>query len=883
VIYDGNAHTATGTATGVKGETLAGLDLSGTTHTNAGSYSDTWTFTDTTGNYYSARSTVSDSIAKATPTITVTPYSVTYDGNAHTATGTAIGVKGETLAGLDLSGTTHTNAGTYTDTWTFTDVTGNYNNASSTVSDSIGKANPTVNVSGYTETYDGNAHTATGTATGVKGEILSGLNLSGTNHTNAGSYTDTWTFTVVTGNYCNATSTVSDSIAKANAAINVTSYSVTYDGNAHTATGTATGTKGESLSGLSLAGTTRTNAGTYNGDPWTFTDVRGNYNNASGSVNDSIAKAKASISIIPYSVTYDGNAHTAIGTAKGVGGALLSGLDLSGTTHTIAGTYGSDAWTFTDTTGNYNNATSTVSDSVAKATMAIIITSPLAPNPVGTAITVGATFTNSGVVGTRSASWTWGDGTADTAGTVTGPSQGTFTVAGSHTYNSAGVYTITLKVTDGDSSTRSAASANYVVVYDPSAGFVTGGGWINSPAGADVANPALTGKANFGFDAKYQKGANAPSGSTQFQFQVGNFSFQSTSYQWLVVSGALAQYKGTGTVNGVSRYGFLLTAKDGAIAGGGGVDGFRIKVTDGSGNVVYDNLLGASDQMTGGNTEPISGGSIVIHQNERVAGGAIVGGQDAPAVSIAEVQPLVSQAIANWARAGASTAELEAMRAASVRVFNLPDDLAGVEGAGVIWIDGNAAGHGWFIDATPADHREFAAVGAGGEYLALPGSPAYGRVDLLTVLEHELGHVIGLADDQGRDLMAETLPVGVRRLPGFEEFPARATTPANPIVPAPTAPPAGPTLLSTAPAAVGASAASTPGSQPTGQSQKPPSWAATRPVHPSAAASKHSVMMPAGHHEKTEHSLASARTRDRLASESTLTDLALNLLQGRRR
>jgi len=40
----------------------------------------------------------------------------------HTAAGTATGVKSEALAGLDLSGTTHTNAGTTTDTWTFTDV-----------------------------------------------------------------------------------------------------------------------------------------------------------------------------------------------------------------------------------------------------------------------------------------------------------------------------------------------------------------------------------------------------------------------------------------------------------------------------------------------------------------------------------------------------------------------------------------------------------------------------------------------------------------------------------------------------------------------------------------------------------------------------------------
>src|SRR5262249_36323078 len=155
--YDSNAHTATGTATGVQGESLSGLDLSGTAHTNAGNYADDWTFTDTTGNYNNTSGTVDDSIAKANVTINVNGYSVTYDGNAHSATGLATGVQGESLSGLDLSGTTHTNAGTYADDWTFTDTTGNYNDTGGTVDDSIAKANVTIDVNGYSVTYDGNA------------------------------------------------------------------------------------------------------------------------------------------------------------------------------------------------------------------------------------------------------------------------------------------------------------------------------------------------------------------------------------------------------------------------------------------------------------------------------------------------------------------------------------------------------------------------------------------------------------------------------------------------------------------------------------------------------------------------------------------------------
>jgi hypothetical protein len=281
------------------GESLSGLNLSGTTHTNAGTYSDHWTFTDVTGNYKNASKAIFDRIAKADATVT-TPgdlwlteqtllgYRVTYDGAAHSATVTAVGVLGESLSGLDLSGTTHTDAGTYTDTWTFTDGTGNYKNASGTISDGIAKAVATITVSPYSVTYDGAAHSATGTAVGVLGESLSGLNLSGTTHTNAGTYSDRWTFTDVTGNYKNASKAILDRIAKAVATITVSPYSVTYDGAAHSATGTAVGVLGESLSGLNLSGTTHTNVGTYS-DTWTFTDVTGNYKNATKAILDRIA------------------------------------------------------------------------------------------------------------------------------------------------------------------------------------------------------------------------------------------------------------------------------------------------------------------------------------------------------------------------------------------------------------------------------------------------------------------------------------------------------------------------------------------------------------------------------------------------------------------
>jgi hypothetical protein len=124
----------------------------------------------------------------------------------------------------------------------------------------------------------------------------------------------------------------------------------------------------------------------------------------------------------------------------------------------------------------------------------------------------------------------------------------------------------------------------------------------------------LTGKAHFGFVSRYQKGNSVPDGQAQFRFHAAGMTFESTSYDWLVVAGARAQFKGQGTINGGGDYGFLLSAVDGQVNGGGGVDKFRIKIWDrASGNVVYDNQTGAAEGAEA--TTAIQGGSIVIHAN----------------------------------------------------------------------------------------------------------------------------------------------------------------------------------------------------------------------------------------------------------------------------
>jgi hypothetical protein len=186
-----------------------------------------------------------------------------------------------------------------------------------------------------------------------------------------------------------------------------------------------------------------------------------------------------------------------------------------------------------------------------------------------------------------------------------------------------------------------ADSSAYLAIYDPNGGFVTGGGWIMSPAGAYVLDGNLTGKANFGFVAKYKKGSTQVDGNTEFQFNAGNLNFKSTSHTGmsLVIAGAQAIYKGQGTINGVAGYSFMVSAIDGDKKATGVTDKFRIKIWNGAG-VVYDNQIGAADNADA--TTAIGGGSIVIHEVKKNGTAKVVIVEKTP-----EIEPFAITAYPN--------------------------------------------------------------------------------------------------------------------------------------------------------------------------------------------------------------------------------------------
>ena len=218
---------------------------------------------------------------------------------------------------------------------------------------------------------------------------------------------------------------------------------------------------------------------------------------------------------------------------------------------------------------------------------------PLTPQATYTAVNVSANFSDEDISDLHTAVWNWGDNTISTGAVI--EANGSGTVTGSHTYTSAGVYTLNLTVSDSLSSTDK--EYMYIVVYDPNGGFATGAGRFNMSAGSIISDPGRSGMTSFGTNAKYVN--NVLTGSTKLNFRDGQYSFgfDSTSYDWLVVTnGNQAQLHGSGTLNGSSGYTFTLTALDNSS------DTLRLQIWDENSTLVFDN-----------NTSTLSNGNIQVH------------------------------------------------------------------------------------------------------------------------------------------------------------------------------------------------------------------------------------------------------------------------------
>jgi streptogramin lyase len=193
--------------------------------------------------------------------------------------------------------------------------------------------------------------------------------------------------------------------------------------------------------------------------------------------------------------------------------------------------------------------------------------------------------------------WNFGDGTAPSSNP-------------SHIYGQPGIYTVT--VTAADDCGNQATDSIIIVVYDPSAGFTTGGGWFVPDIDSFVDSVGVTdtvSKANFGFIVKYKKGTASPDGNLEFQYKAGEINLRSTDMEWLVVQSATkVRFKGRATINGQGLYTFKVTAEDNGEPGTG--DWFKIEIWLGP-DVDTENAPPTPKHKAQGY---LGGGNIQIHQ-----------------------------------------------------------------------------------------------------------------------------------------------------------------------------------------------------------------------------------------------------------------------------
>jgi hypothetical protein len=176
-------------------------------------------------------------------------------------------------------------------------------------------------------------------------------------------------------------------------------------------------------------------------------------------------------------------------------------------------------------------------------------------------------------------------------------------------YNEPGIYTVTLAVTDG---CNSVSESLVVVVYDPTAGFTTGGGWFIPDGDTFIAGELVKdtiSKANFGFIVKYKQGADNPDGNLEFQYKAGDINLKSSDMEWLVVQSATkVRFKGLATINGEGEYTFKVTACDNGEPGAD-TDEFKIEIW--MGVVDTENGPPIPKHKAQG---VLGGGNIQIHQ-----------------------------------------------------------------------------------------------------------------------------------------------------------------------------------------------------------------------------------------------------------------------------
>jgi hypothetical protein len=363
---------------------------------------------------------------------------------------------------------------------------------------------------------------------------------------------------------------------------------------------------------------------------------------------------------------------------------------------------------------------------------------------------------------------------------------GTATVNVTLSVDASGGTPYTVRTVVTGNYTRNSQTDDVIVnVIQPQAGSIAGGGFtVNPPATASpksagqfAGDPGL--KTHFGFNVKYNKGGTNLQGNVNLIDRSGGrvYQFKCNALTALnVLSSTHATFTGKASVQDITDPNNVISIDGNATLqmelydnGPGSTDTIGITVLNKSGGLYFSNYWNGTKTVQ----QILGGGNVQVIPAQFLAG-APAAGLPAPApLTPEQLQPIVAEAKARWRAAGVSPQKLAALDRLAFRIEDLPGNDLGMESEGVITISRTAAGYGWFVDPTPGDDAEFAPSAV--------NSPAHGHVDLLSVVAHEMGHVLGYFEDgdAANTVMSEDLPVGVRRVPKAAASP---TSPAASLV-----------------------------------------------------------------------------------------------------
>jgi hypothetical protein len=151
-----------------------------------------------------------------------------------------------------------------------------------------------------------------------------------------------------------------------------------------------------------------------------------------------------------------------------------------------------------------------------------------------------------------------------------------------------------------------------------------------------------------------------------------------------------------------------------------------------------------------------------------------------PSLTQDELQSFVQAALERWKQSGISDEDFNRLQGLSFEIADLEDGQLSSGNSRVVRISPTAAGHGWYLDPIPLNDVEFNLPVVGLERQSTERSPAFGRMDLLTVIARALGNALGkekLQLEGQQSLMQNALGTGVRRALVTDWSPPDETSP----------------------------------------------------------------------------------------------------------